>query len=68
MGSVTVDCRMIAGGGMDDVAAFDEEHVVLQTECPKMEFVQRVFSESAFGDETSTSGIRCKALSKLRLR
>lgn len=35
---------------------------------PRIEFVHRVFSDSALGDETSTSGIRWRALSKLRFR
>lgn len=39
-------------------------HIVV----PRIEFVHRVFSDSALGDETSTSGIRWRALSKLRFR
>lgn len=45
-----------------DVTIF--EHIVE----PRMEFVQNVVSLSAFGDDTSTSGILCRALSKLRFR
>lgn len=37
-------------------------HIVV----PRMEFVHKVFSDSALGDDTSTSGIRWRALSKLR--
>lgn len=40
------------------------EHIVV----PRMDGVQNVFSLSELGEETSTSGIRCKALSRLRLR
>lgn len=35
---------------------------------PRIEFVHRVFSDSALGEDTSTSGIRWRALSKLRFR
>lgn len=37
-------------------------HIVV----PRIEFVHKVFSDSALGDDTSTSGIRWRALSKLR--
>lgn len=37
-------------------------HIVV----PRMELVHKVFSDSALGDDTSTSGIRWRALSKLR--
>lgn len=40
------------------------EHIVV----PRMDGVQNVFSLSELGDDTSTSGMRCKALSRLRLR
>uniref|UniRef100_A0A2M4B2G4 Putative secreted protein n=1 Tax=Anopheles triannulatus TaxID=58253 RepID=A0A2M4B2G4_9DIPT len=48
----------------------DEDWMILLHIVPlRMAFVQwSVFSDSALGEDTSTSGIRCRALSRLRFR
>lgn len=51
------------------VGFVDEDWMILvHIVAPRMELVHKVFSDSALGEDTSTSGIRCRALSKLRLR
>lgn len=58
--------RVLAGvlGGFVEEDCMILVHIVV----PRIEFVHRVFSDSALGDETSTSGILWRALSKLRFR
>lgn len=61
---------MTAADAVGVLVGFVDEDVMILVHmvAPRIELVQRVFSDSALGDDTSTSGIRWRALSKLRFR